>query len=211
LDDAGSPTVEAAEQIRDLMEVQGDDLLAMAQQTGPDGAKAYKQFMRAIGQAEDAAVTWSTSEDKTATVTSVEASKAFLVLDREGEPEDQLLEAIPGHLSMADAAAHRFKLLLPSSGDFERPTPLKGKRVIEGHYDEPVGESVKSQGLWDRDVIATIRIEREREDSVATPRDPSFHLVSVEAVVASNAQESAVEPPFGQTTSLIDDEAEEAG
>ena len=107
-------------------------------------------------------------------MTSVEASKAFLVLDREGEAEDQELKAIPGHLSMADASAHRFKLILPKIEKFDRPTALKGKRVIEGHYDDPVGESVKSQGLWDRDVIVTIRIG----ESVRTPlpplADPSF-------------------------------------
>lgn len=206
MDEAGSPTAEAAEQIRELMQAHGDDLLARAQEVGPDGAKAYKHFMRAISQAEDAEVTWEPGDDEGTTVTSVEASRAFLVLDREGEPEDQELEAIPGHLSMADAAAHRFKLLLPSSSDFERPTPLKGKRVIEGRYDDPVGEFVKSQGLWDRDVIATIRIEREREDTVASPREPSFHLVSVEAAVARSEETSELESPSSQTASLLDEE-----
>lgn len=202
----GSPTAEAAQQIALLMQAKDDDLLTLAQETGPEGAKAYKQFMKAVGQAEDAEVTWEAREQEPVTVTSVEASRAFLVLDREGEPEDQELEAIPGHLSMADASAQRFKLILPKAGEFERPTPLKGKRVIEGHYDDPVGESVKSQGLWDRDVIATIRIEREKADTVAAPRDPSFHLVSVEAAVEhGNVPEAevAIEPP-----ALFDEDAQ---
>lgn len=207
MDEGGSPTIEAARQISSLMQAAGDDLLALAQETGPEGAKAYKQFMRAVSQAEDAEVTWQTTGAQEAiTLTSVEASKAFLILDREGEAEDQELEAIPGHLSMADAGVQRFKLVLPRSGDFDRPTPLKGKKVIEGHYDDPVGELVKSKGLWDRDVVATIRIEREREDTVATPRKPSFHLVAVEAAVERPEEGPKLEPPVIQTTSLLDDE-----
>ncbi len=206
IDGAGSPIAEAAQQIAALMQAQDDDLLTLAQETGPEGAKAYKQFMRAVGQAEDAKVTWDATGQVAVTVTSVEASRAFLVLDREGEPEDQELEAVPGHLSMADAGVQRFKLVLPPSGDFDRPTPLKGKKVIEGHYDDPVGELVKSQGLWDRDVIATIRIEREREDTVAAPRKPTFHLVAVEAAVERPEDAPGLEPPSVQTTSLLDDE-----
>jgi hypothetical protein len=208
IDGAGSPSAEAAQQIALLMQAKDDDLLTLAQETGPEGAKAYKQFMKAVSQAEDAEVTWEARDQEPVTVTSVEASRAFLVLDREGEPEDQELEAIPGHLSMADASAHRFKLLLPKAGEFDRPTPLKGKRVIEGHYDDPVGESVKSQGLWDRDVIATIRIEREKADTVATPRDPTFHLVSVEAAVERVDEAEAqieIQPP------TLLDQGEQAG
>lgn len=206
IDGAGSPSAEAAQQIALLMQAKDDDLLALAQETGTEGARAYKQFMKAVSQAEDAEVTWEARGQEPVTVTSVEASRAFLVLDREGEPEDQELDAIPGHLSMADASAHRFKLLLPKVGEFDRPTPLKGKRVIEGHYDHPVGESVKSQGLWDRDVIATIRIAREKADTVATPRDPSFHLVSVEAAVE---REDAPEAEAAiQLPTLLDEEGQ---
>lgn len=208
IDGAGSPSAEAAEQIASLMQAQDDDLLALAQETGPDGAKAYKQFMRAVGQAEDAEVTWETREQEAVTVTSVEASKAFLVLDREGEPEDQELNAVPGHLSMADAGVQRFKLVLPPSGDFDRPTPLKGKKVIEGHYDDHVGALVKSKGLWDRDVIATLRIEREREGTYATPRKPHFHLIEVEAAVERSEDEPQVE--ITQAPTLLDEE-EQAG
>jgi hypothetical protein len=209
IDGAGSPTAEAAEQITNLMQTQGEDLLALAQQTGPEGAKAYKQFMRAVGQVEDVEVTWAVSGEKmAASITSGEASKAFSVLDREGEPEDQELESIPGHLSMADAGPKRFKLVLPSSRDFDRPTPLKGKKVIEGQYDAPVGDFVMEKGLWNKDVIATIRIEREKVETVAAPRNPKFHLVAVEPVI-----KDAADPPPGDATvdppTLLDEGAPE--
>lgn len=206
----GSPTLEAAEEIANLMQSHGDELLARAQETGPAGAKAYKQFMRAVGHAEDAEVTWEASgRDQPVTITSGDASKAFSILDREGEAEDQELEAVPGHLSMADAGVKRFKLELPSSRDFDRPTPLKGKRVVEGQYEAPVGDSVMEKGLWNKDVIVTIRIEREKEETVAAPRKPKFHLVAVEPVVdakPTSGEEVTVEPP-----SLLDEEESATG
>jgi hypothetical protein len=191
MDEGGSPTVEAAKQVTALMQVEGDELLRLAQEAGPEGARAYKQFVRAVNQAEDAEVAWKDSDAiEPVTIDSVRAGAAFQVLDREGLPASETLEAIPGHLSMADASLHRFKLNLPPSGDFARPTALKGKRTITGQYDSPVGESVKSKGLWDRDVIATIRVEREEEASVAAPRDPQFHLVAVEAVAEVSAAQN---------------------
>lgn len=209
MDEGGSPTLEAAQQITSLMQAQGDDLLSLAQETGPEGAKAYKGFMRAVSQAEDAEVSWKASgSPESVSITSINASKAFLILDREGEAEDEVLKAIPGHLSMADAGAHRFKLLLPKAGDFERPTPLKGKRVLEGSYDDPIGDSVKSQGLWDRDVIATIRIERERAETVAAPRDPTFKLVAVEAAVEIATSAEGYEDPTVEPPTLLDSDDE---
>ncbi len=207
----GSPTLEAAEEIANLMQSHGDELMMRAQETGPDGARAYKQFVRAVSQAEDAEVTWEASGRKElATITSSEASKAFSILDREGEPDDQVLEAIPGHLSMADAGVKRFKLELPSGREFDRPTPLKGKRVVEGQYDAPVGDSVMEKGLWNKDVIATIRVEREKAETVAAPRKPKFHLVAVESVIEDRSVPSA-EDLVPEAPSLLDDDERAAG
>jgi hypothetical protein len=205
LDASGSPTVEASERIIDLMGADGDELLALAREVGTEGARAYKQFMKAVGSSENAEVEWKRSDDSVATITTARAIQAFQVLDREGEPAEPSEVTVPGHLRMADAGTLRFKLVLPKN--WKRPSVLKGKRVIGGAYDEPVGALVKAEALWDQDVVAVLRIEREKAESVAAPREPKFHLVSVQPVVDAEPSsddeedETTLKPP-----TLLDEE-----
>lgn len=189
-----SPTVEASRQISDLMQAHDDELVQLARSVGPEGARAYRRLLKAIGDSEDAEVSWTSPGRQPVAVTSIGATKAFMALDREGESESDTF-VVAGHLSMADADLHQFKLKLPKGAP--RPPQLKGKRIVNGAYDDPVGQFVKEKGLWDRDVVAEIRIEREREETVAAPRNPKFHLLSVEPAVESPAKqgEQSTAPP----------------
>jgi len=175
-DPKASPAIEAAQKVSDLMQAQDEELLDLAREVGPRAAKAYRQLLKAIGDSDDAEVSWQSPGRPPVAVTSVGAARAFRVLDREGESESDEFTVL-GHLSMADAELNKFKLKLFKGAP--RPPQLKGKRVVHGHYDNPVGQLVKEQGLWDSDVEAEIYIERERAETVATPRDPKFILLSV--------------------------------
>jgi hypothetical protein len=182
MEDSTSPTVDAASYVSDLMEADGDELLTLAQEIGPKGAKAYRQLLKVVSETEDATVGWRSFGRKPVVVTSADATKDFITLDREGESESEEI-TVPGHLSMADAGRRRFTLELPKG--WPRPPELKRKRNIEGSYEESVNQLVKSQGLWNSDVIASIRINREREETVAAPRKPKYQLLSVEPAVES--------------------------
>lgn len=188
-DETSSPSVDAAQYVADLMQADGDELLTLAREAGPDGAKAYRQFLKVVADAEDAQVGWRGFGRQPVVVNSEKATKNFITLDREGEKESEEL-TVPGHLSMADAKRKQFRLELPSG--WPRPQELKRKRNIEGTYEESVNRLVEGPpNLWNSDVVARIRINREREDTVAAPRKPKFELLSVE-----EATEPAV-PPKG--------------
>jgi hypothetical protein len=183
MEDSTSPTVDAASYVSDLMAADGDELLTLAQEVGPKGAKAYRQLLKVVSEAEDATIGWRSFGRKPVVVTSANATKNFITLDREGESESDEI-TVPGHLSMADAGRRRFTLELPKG--WPRPPELKRKRNIEGSYEESVNQLVKSQGLWNSDVIASIRINREREETVAAPRKPKYELLSVEPTTESS-------------------------
>ena len=186
-DETSSPSVDAAQYVADLMQADGDELLTLAREAGPDGAKAYRQFLKVVADAEDAQVGWRGFGRQPVVVDSEKATKNFITLDREGEKESEEL-TVPGHLSMADAKRKQFRLELPSR--WPRPQELKRKRNIEGTYEESVNRLVEGPpNLWNSDVVARIRINREREDTVAAPRKPKFELLSVE-----EATEPAVSP-----------------
>ena len=188
-DETSSPTVDAANYVGDLMEADGDELLALAREAEPDGAKAYRQLLKVLAEAEDARIGWRGYGRSPAVITSEKATKNFITLDREGEKDSEEL-TVPGHLWMADAKRKQFRLELPSG--WPRPPELKRKRNIEGTYEESVNKLVEGPpNLWNSDVVARIRINRERADTVMAPRKPKFELLSVE-----EATEPAV-PPKG--------------
>jgi hypothetical protein len=209
MEDPISPTVEASRRIAEMMEAQGDDLVELAREVGPKGAKAYQQLLKVVAESDDAEVEWESTDREPVTVSSIDAKRAFATLDREGENESAEF-TVAGHLSMADAELNRFKLKLPSGAP--RPPQLKGKRTVTGVYDDPVGQLVKEQGLWDSDVLAEIRVEREREETVATPRKPSFKLISVERVVLEPQVEAeGGDSPIIRGSMSFDDDEQEAG
>lgn len=197
MEDPISPSVEAARHIADLMNAQGDDLVALAQEAGPEGAKAYRQVLKAIGESEDAEICWKSPGRDPVVVTSVGAATAYQTLAREGDSQEDVFKVV-GHLTMADDELNRFKLKLFEGAP--RPPQVKGKRIVRGTYDDPLGQLLKEKGLWGKDVEAEVRIERERPDTVATPRDPRFTLLSVEAATAPPPGKKGSQPIPGSAT-----------
>jgi len=178
IDEDSQPAIKAARVVSDLMKARDDELLELAREIGEDGAKAYRKLLKAIGDADDAKVTWEAPGRSPVTVSSIEAAKAHRTLGREGEIEtDDFI--VVGHLSMADDHLNRFVLRLFSDGP--RPPQVKSKQIIRGRFEDQVGDLVKEHGLWGADVEAQIHLERERAETVATPREPKFILMSAKA------------------------------
>jgi hypothetical protein len=178
MDEDSQPAIRAARVVSELMKARDDELLELAREIGPEGAKAYRRLLKVIGDADDAKVTWEASGLPAVTVSSIEAAKAHRTLSREDETETDDFTAL-GHLSMADDHLNRFVLRLFKDGP--RSPQVKSKQMIRGRFEDQVGELVKEQGLWGADVEAQIHLEREKAETIATPREPKFTLMSAKA------------------------------
>jgi len=194
MDEDSQPSIKAARVVADLMKARDDELLDLAREIGPEGAKAYRSLLKVIGDADDARVTWEAPGRPPVTVSSIEAAKAHRTLGREGEIETDDF-AVVGHLSMADDRLNRFVLELFSDGP--RPPQVKFKQIIRGRFEEHVGDLVKELGLWGEDVEAQIHLERERAETVATPREPIYTLKSAKATTRPKRSQKGRAPMPG--------------
>jgi hypothetical protein len=193
-DPESSPAVRASQKVTELMSAEDEDLVEMAREIGPKGAAAYRSVLKAIGDSQNAKVSWASPGGTPVVVTAIGAQKAFRTLTREGESESDGFTVL-GRLSMADEYKNRFELRLYKGAP--RPPQVKRRRLVKGSFDETLGEFVKEQNLWGKDVEAVIHVERERADTVATPRDPSFVLLSVRATPGPPAPRKNREPMPG--------------
>jgi hypothetical protein len=197
LDEDSQPAIKAARVVADLMKARDDELIGLAREIGHEGAKSYRNLLKVIGDADDAKVTWEAPGRSPVTVSSVEAAKAHRTLSREGEIEHDDFTVL-GHLSMADDRLSRFVLELFSDGP--RPPQVKHKQLIRGKFEEHVGDLVKDHGLWGEDVEAQIHLERERAETVATPREPVFTLTSAKAAQRPAPSQKGGGPMPGSAT-----------
>jgi hypothetical protein len=194
MDEDSQPAIKAARVVSDLMKAREDELVELAREVGPDGAKAYRKLLKVIGDADDAKVTWAAPGRPAVTVSSIEAAKAHRTLSREGDSETDDFKVV-GHLSMADDHLNRFVLRLEKNAP--RPPQVKYKQIIRGSFDESVGDLVKERNLWGKEVEADIHLERERAEKAVTPREPKFTLMSVKAATKSPSSEQGRAPMPG--------------
>jgi len=194
MDEDSQPAIKAARVVSDLMKARDDELLELAREIGEDGVKAYRKLLKAIGDADDATVTWEAPGRPAVSVSSIEAAKAHRTLGQEGEIETDDFIAL-GHLSMADDHLNRFVLRLFKDGP--RSPQVKSKQIIRGRFEDEVGDLVKEQGLWGADVEAQIHLERERAETVATPREPKFTLMSAKATTKPQPSQKGGAPMPG--------------
>lgn len=197
MDEDSQPAVKAARVVADLMKAREDELIELAQEIGPKGARAYRGLLKAIGDADDAKVTWEAPGRPAVTVSSIEAAKDYRILSREGETETDDFVVV-GHLSMADDHLNRFVLRLFENAP--RPPQVKSKQHIRGKFEDHVGDMVKELGLWGEDVEAQIHLERERAETVATPREPKFTLLSAKATTRPPEPQKGGGPMPGSAT-----------
>lgn len=176
-----SPTIHAARTLGELLAAPADDLTQLALSLGPVAATEYKRLLDALGS-DEVTVEWMTPKSRGYIVaTSEDARRDHAILSRLG---DELTETVkvPGTLTMADSRRNKFELSLPSGAP--RPPRLKGKSLVEGIYDEEVGARLKTDGLWDAEVLADIEVTFDIPDSTPVPRPPKFRLLAAEPLVS---------------------------
>lgn len=180
-----SPTIDAAHALSQLLAAPSpDELLSRALDLGPDAVASYKRFLNHLA-GDRVTLEWQTPDaTEVVVVSSTEAAHDFAILDREGERRTDPVE-VPGTLTMADSELRQFALTLPS--ELQRPPLLKGKHRVRGTYAEEMGERLKSEGLWDSEVMATINVTYDVPDTTPTPRDPVYELVDAESLIPPDA------------------------
>lgn len=195
--DETSPSRDAAAALSDLLETPSEDMLGMVEDYGADSVYALKRLLGFVKE-ENLEVKWEAHGRQAVEIDGAKATASLAALDREGEIDAENL-TVEGHLEMTDAGTSAFKLRL-LRGE-ERPEQLKRKRKVEGKFSELVSLHVMEQNLWNNDVIATLRVEAEREGTSAAPRPPKFELVGIEK---APDRPPPMEPPKRQTMRLIE-------
>ena len=177
-----APTIDAARALAEMLGSRPDELVPQAIRLGPDATAAYKHLLEIL--AGDAVTfEWQVPDrDQVAVLSSADARHDYAILNREGEQKIETV-TVPGRLTMADSELRKFALTLPS--ELARPPLLKGKHRIRGTYPEDVGSRLKSQGLWDSNVMATIEVTFDVPGTTSTPRDSTYVLVDVEPLASA--------------------------
>lgn len=178
-----SPTIDAARALGQFLGADPEELIPRALKLGPDATVAYKRMLNILA-GDEVTMEWQVpNQSDIAVISSADARHDFAILNREGEQRVESV-AVPGKLTMADSELRQFALTLPS--ELARPPLLKGKHRVRGTYPEDVGARLKSQGLWDSDVMATIEVTFDVPGTTPTPRDPTYILADAEPLVSAS-------------------------
>jgi hypothetical protein len=178
-----SPTIDAAHALGQMLSANPGELIPRALKLGPDATAAYKRMLNILA-GDEVTMEWQVPDQgKIAVVSSADARHDFAILDREGEQRVESV-AVPGKLTMADSELRQFALTLPSK--LARPPLLKSKHRVRGTYPEDIGARLKSQGLWDTDVMATIEVTFDVPGTTPIPRDPTYVLADAEPLVSAS-------------------------
>lgn len=143
---------------------------------GSEVAEAYQTLARAVSKAQ-LTFTIEPPAHEPAELTPAKAIRVAEELRAASEPREVRIAAF-GTLSIANQEQHGFGLKLDT--DARRHALLKGKRVVHGTYLPPVEARIRDEGLWGREVRATLSIVRDALVSTSTIRPPSYTLIDVE-------------------------------
>jgi hypothetical protein len=84
---------------------------------------------------------------------------------------------VAGVVTMADSDQRRFRLKI--ADDTTIPPALRNvrNRRLSGPYTARAGRILQDEGLWNKEIIATIRVERQRRETTGKMRSPKYTLV----------------------------------
>jgi hypothetical protein len=162
----------------DLFEAPASGAPEAAVRLGTDVTQAYKSLAIAIARSGLTLTAPDPDADREIRLTPVRAEAIGEALRTVTEPVSQLVTAF-GTLSIADATQDGFGLRLDL--DMPRPALLRRRRLIRGTYDPAAGRAIRDDGLWGKEVKATILVEQDALVSTSTIRPPHFTLKAVEA------------------------------
>jgi hypothetical protein len=158
----------------ELLATPAQDGLREARRHGRAVADAYVRMARTV--AEGQATLRVSAPGREAAMGSRRAQLVIDHLEERTELEPYLL-TVAGRLTRTDSEEETFRIVL----DRERmPPQLDGRRrVIEGSYTTGASRQVQEGGLWDRDVIARVRVYPVRDPLHPKPVMGRFRFINV--------------------------------
>jgi hypothetical protein len=147
-----------------------------ARRWGAEVGEAYLSLAKSLVKHE-ASIKVEAPGDRRARMTQADAEEAVEAADKfeELEPIDV---RIVGRLTRADSEEAHLRVLL----DRERlPREFDARRrAVEGEYTSLVSNKVQQLGLWDSNVIATVRAFRERQPGKDKEVFASFRFTDID-------------------------------
>jgi hypothetical protein len=168
--------VVATEMASELVSAASTDAPEVAVSYGSDVAGAYKTLANAVAKAQ-VTLTIQGPDREPTELTPAKASRVAEELRESTEPRELTITAF-GTLSLANQEQHGFGLRLDP--DATRHPVLKSKRMVQGTYLSEVEAEIRDQGLWGREVRATLRVVRDALISTSAVRPATYTLVDVE-------------------------------
>jgi hypothetical protein len=176
LGEAVTDLVVASELAADLLSAPSTEAPETAVSLGSDVAEAYRTLANAVSKAQLTFII-EPPENDPGELTPAKAIRVAEQLKAASEPLEVSVVAF-GILSIANQEQRGFGLKLDL--EVRRHALLKGKRVVHGTYIPPVEAKIRDEGLWGREVRATLRVVRDALVSTSTIRPPSYTLIDVE-------------------------------
>jgi hypothetical protein len=170
-------TTLAAYATRDLLEASEDDVVSAALSYGTAVADAYKSLVRVLAEEEISLQLHLPTEPDAPVELTHETANAYKEALRSVGSEETLRVRATGALSMADAGRRQIRVTLdrPATKD----PALRRRRAITARYSGAAGRKIEDQGLWNKPVVATFEMTRDRRGTSASVRRPTFLLVDV--------------------------------
>ena len=175
------PTLVGGYMAAEFIERATDDPLGAALEYGSEVAEAWEQFAKQV--ARDDVVLEITPPGgpdlaPTGVIGSEQAARVVRAFEEEGQQRTATVTAF-GTLTLADADKGIVGLKLDPEAARDRA--LKGKSMLRCEVPSQVLDSIRDQGLWNKDVRARVRITVETsEDGRTLPKPPAYTLLSVE-------------------------------
>lgn len=183
LREAVAPTVLAADLAIDLIEQAiTDEPVENVLAYGRGAAETLRSIARLLadeGLEIEAVAAVQGDQGRAVRATSVSDEQLERVAARLEDLGTMEVREIPiaGVVTMADSDQKRFRLKIAE--DTKIPPLLRNvrNRRIQGPYTGKAGRVLEEQGLWSREVVATIRVERQRRETTGKMRPPKYTLI----------------------------------
>jgi hypothetical protein len=174
-------TTLAALATADLLEASEDDVVGAVLAYGTEVTDSYKTLVRHLADADvSMALRFERSDGQEFEINlaSEQAAQYSEALTEVGSLETLTVEAV-GTLTMADSTTRQIHLTLDPKTP--KPLPLRNRRTITADYTAQAGKEIREGGLWDKEVVASFDMTRDRRGTTAHLRPPTFTLMSARA------------------------------
>lgn len=171
------PTLQVAAALAaELIALNSTQAAETAANLGSEVAQSYRSLANVLSKRQLTLKADDPRGSEPAVIGPTKAKRISEALRDVTEPKVSTVSAF-GSLSIADATQQGFGLRLDPT--LPKPPELRRKSLVRGLYTPEAGEKIRDDGLWGKDVVATLEVTRDAVISSSTIRPPKYTLVDV--------------------------------